>query len=236
MIYRHARNNIEEFCCKFKKKAVNYFGDELPYLSLYLRGSFISECNARPLDIDFVLLVENEDKYDDDFRHDFVNFVSENFPEYPHADISVYSNNLANPKSLYGRLLISNSSLLILGKDSRINLHRIYIEKNRLFNYYINHCNERIVDFSNCSLCEAEKRAPHLAKAVLRLGGLLLMTRGRYSRDVVECSDELLDKLPGLDSSISALKKTFNDTVNIDLALKSSKLILIEFEKFVNIR
>lgn len=236
MIYKNNNNDIEEFCTRFKERAVNFFGNESPCLSLYLRGSFISENIFNPLDIDFVLFVENKENYDDFFRNSFVDFVSDTFPGYPLADLSIYSNNLASPESLYGQILICNSSKLVVGRDNRVNKIIIYRKTNIIIDYYIKHCNNKIIVFSNCSRCEAEQRSPHLAKAVLRLGGLLLMKRGMFSRDVEECSNEILNEIPSLSSSISMLKDTFDGTFNKELILQSSRLILMEFKKLLNIR
>lgn len=178
-------------------------------LALYLRGSAIDPGETNPWDVDFVLIVGG-DKKGACKAADFTSLdIMKRFPDLPPVDISVLCENESSDSFISGVLLLSHSSKLIFGKDFRRSINDFHNLKDRVVNYTVLSASMRVESFDDCNdPIEKNKRAPHLAKSVLRLGGVMRIDEALFSRSPVECSEWLLAKHPILMNDVSVLMES----------------------------
>lgn len=178
-------------------------------LALYLRGSAIDPGETNPWDVDFVLIVGGNKERACKVA-DFTSLtIMERFPDFPPVDISVLCESEGSDSFISGILLLSHGSKLIFGKDFRRSINDFCNLKDRVVNYALLSASIRLESFDDCKdQVEKNKRAPHLAKSVLRLGGVMRIDEALFSRFPVECSEWLLARHPNLINDVSVLMES----------------------------
>ena len=178
-------------------------------VALYLRGSAIDPGETTPWDVDFVLIVGGDKKGACEAANFTALAIMKRFPDLPPVDISVLCEDESSDSFIFSVLLLSHRSKLIFGKDFRRSINYFYNLKARVVNYAVLSASMRLESFDDCKdLVEKNKRAPHLAKSVLRLGGVMRIDEALFSRSPVECSEWLLAKHPNLMSDVAVLMES----------------------------
>jgi hypothetical protein len=174
-------------------------------LAFYARGSATMQLTGQtqePWDMDFMLFVASERTTAACAAAATMSKILQDFPNLPHPDISVVLADRSCPQNLHALLLLSESGRLLFGEDIRPS-PTFFVEHRHAIRQYAQEASAaRLKAFESCQdREEQDKRAPHLAKSVLRLGGLLRLGQQFFSRNPEECASWL--KTISLNSSDS---------------------------------
>lgn len=160
--------------------------------ALYARGSAIlpiGQLVHKPWDIDFILFVDSDEAHANYAAETTITNIIKNNPYLPPLDIRVICHSIAHPESLYALLVISTEGRLFLGEDCGLPINFFQENYFVILRYALQTCKSRLNSFEKCrNPTEKQKRAPHLAKSVIRLGGLLRLLSGRFTRKPKECA------------------------------------------------
>jgi hypothetical protein len=163
--------------------------------AFYARGSATlpSPClTHEPWDMDFLLFVVGEVTLATRAAAVMMVQIRKDFPDLPHPDIRVVQTDLSCPQNMHALLLLSESGHLLFGEDLRQPSTFFQQHRHAIFRYAQEGSTARLIAFENCKDKEEKlKRAPHLAKSMLRLGGLLRLRNQSFSRNPEECASWL---------------------------------------------
>lgn len=205
-------------------------------VSMYARGSAVRLETHNPLDIDIVLFV-NKDHEESSVKCKKFSFaMSSKYDSIPTFDFSVFNYDQLSGETAFGRLLVSDSALLIFGEDIRISLSELRKQKTDISLHVLDRCCSRLLNFLNChDPKEIKLRTPHLAKSILRLGGILSFYDGNYfTRDSYKSSSVLLAQFPSLKKDIDTLLSSFTIHISKDLTSRASENIIKKVIIFLN--
>jgi hypothetical protein len=160
--------------------------------AFYARGSATMPPTGQahePWDIDFILLVACKETTAARAAAVTMAQIHQDFPALPLSDIRVVTADRACPQYMHALLLLGESGCLLFGKDLRPSSTFFREHRHAIFRYVQEACAARLLAFEDCKDSKEQvKRAPHLAKAVLRLGGLLRLGKQCFSRSPEECA------------------------------------------------
>lgn len=159
--------------------------------ALYARGSAIlpiGQLVHQPWDIDFVLFVDGDEAHANNIVTTTITNILRSDSGLPLPDIRVICHNTNSPEVLYALLVVSAESVLLFGEDCRLPINFFQENYYIILQYALRICKSRLKLFEKChDSIEQQRRAPHLAKSVLRLGGLLRLQDGIFTRKPEEC-------------------------------------------------
>jgi hypothetical protein len=178
--------------------------------ALYARGSSIlpiGQLVHQPWDIDFILFVDGNEAHANYLAETTIANILKNILHLPPLDIRVICHSITSPESLYALLVISTEGRLFLGEDCGLPINFFQENYYVILQYALRTCKSRLNLFEECrNSTEKQRRAPHLAKSVLRLGGLLRLQGGSFTRKPKECAALLNEMcLHTTDSSVLLL-------------------------------
>lgn len=205
-------------------------------VSMYARGSAVRPETHNPLDLDIALFVTKEHEENSAKCRDFSFAMSSKYNALPAFDFSVFNYDQLSGETAFGRLLVSDAALLIFGEDIRISLSELRKKKIEISLHVLNGCFSRLQNFLNChDSKEIQLRTPHLAKSILRLGGMLSFYNGNYfTRDSSKSSSVLLALFPSLKKDIDTLLSSFTNDINKDLTSRAAKNIIRKVIIYLN--
>ena len=166
--------------------------------ALYARGSAIlpvGHLEHQPWDIDFILFVNGSETHANHMVTATIANILRSNSYLPPPDIKVICHSITSPEALYALLVVSTEGRLFFGEDCRLSIDFFQDNKYVIWKYALSNCMSRLNLFEKCcNSTEQQRRAPHLAKSVLRLGGLLELQDGSFTRKPKECA-VLLNKM-----------------------------------------
>lgn len=186
--------------------------------ALYARGSSILPTELliyTPWDIDFVLFVSVNEELATRTATEIMSKIRKSAPSLPPPDIKILSDNFYLPESLSALLLVSADGKLILGDDCRLSKAIFPEYHNIIFQHALKVSEARLTSFKECTNhVEQQKRAPHLIKSVLRLGGLLKLHEGYFTRQPSECATLITKVNPSMYGTIEMLLGSLQSPVD----------------------
>lgn len=198
--------------------------------AMYARGSAIlpkSTLVHEPWDMDFVLFVSTNEELTARMATLTMDKIRKCASALPPPDIRIVHDDCAWPESLFALLLVSDGARLLFGEDHRLPITFFPVHSHTIWQYALKISRSRLESFVNCSNpSEQKRRAPHLAKSVLRLGGLLNLQKGGFSRQPEECAVWLSNLSPQLDDDIFQLMHCLETVVDPNIIAESCRRIL----------
>lgn len=198
--------------------------------ALYARGSInlpICKLMHRPWDMDFVLFVTDNETAASHMASITMRKIIESVPKLPPPDISVVRYDNTSPKCLHTLLLIAGDGNLLFGEDCRLPLAFFSKHRHAIYRYAVEISISRLALFKQCTnVVEQQKRAPHLAKSFLRLGGLLKLHQGNFTRKPEECAVWLTNMCPIVWESSTLLLQSLNTIIEPKLLADACSHIL----------
>ncbi len=199
--------------------------------ALYARGSAIlptGQLVYQPWDMDFVLFVSANEALAAHMGVVTMTKIRESASNLPPPDISIVRYNRTSPETLYALLLISECGRLIFGEDCRLPVTLFPKHHHAIGQHVLKVCKARYISFEQCSdPVEQQKRAPHLAKSVLRLGGLLRLQEGRFTRKPKECATFLNNVYPLVEESSTTLLQSLETPIEPKVLANACHRILL---------
>jgi hypothetical protein len=191
--------------------------------ALYARGSAIlpiGQLVHQPWDIDFVLFIDGNEAHANNIVTNTTTNIVRSYSGLPPPDIRVILHNTNSPEALYALLVVSTEGRLFFGEDCRLPINFFQANYYSIFQYALRICKSRLKLFEKChDSIEQQRRAPHLAKSVLRLGGLLRLQDGSFTRKPEKCAI-LLNKMHLHTAKSSALL-----LISLEAAIEQKTLI-----------
>lgn len=199
--------------------------------ALYARGSTIlptGRLEHQPWDMDFVLFVAANEALATHMATETMAKIRGSASNLPPPDISIVRDDLTSPETLYALLLISVDGRLILGEDCRLPVTFFLKHSHAIWQYALNVFKSRLISFERCcNPAEQQKRAPHLAKSGLRLGGLLRMQEGNFTRKPKECATSLSKMYPLIGGSCTLLLRSLEAPIEPRVLAEACHRILL---------
>ena len=163
--------------------------------AFYARGSATLPLPSRthePWDMDFSLFVVDEIASATRAAAATMLHIRKDFPNLPHPDIRVVQTDRTCPQYMHALLLLGESGRLLFGEDLRQPSTLFQQHRYAILRYAHEDSAARLIAFENCNDPEEKaKRAPHLSKSMLRLGGLLRLRNQSFTRNPEECASWL---------------------------------------------
>ncbi len=199
--------------------------------ALYARGSATLPMGSlvhHPWDMDFVLFVAKDEDLATRIASLTMTKMRSGLPNLPPPDITVVRDDCTAPETLYMLLLISLDGVLLRGENRRFPITYFVKHQYTIWQYALKICKLRLISFDRCSdPREQQKRAPHLAKALLRLGGLLELQDGGFTRNPKECAGLLNRIYPQTKGSSIVLLRCLEVPIEANILSDACHHILI---------
>ena len=203
--------------------------------AFYARGSAtISSPGGthQPWDMDFMLFVAGGAAMAARAVAATIAQIRKDFPALPHSDISVVPADRSYPQNLHALLLLGESGRLLFGEDLRLPPTVFRQHRHAIRRYAQEASGARLIAFEKCEDSEEQaKRAPHLAKSVLRLGGLLRLGEQCFSRNPEECASWLQTVSPNSSDATTVLLRSLATSVEPTGLAKACRQILTDMDQ-----
>lgn len=206
--------------------------------AIYARGSILLPMDSLvhiPWDMDFVMFVSANEDVARRAAIAIMSKISVHEAHLPPPDISVFNDNYYFPETMYALMMISKNGKFLWGDDCRV-LDSIFTENHTAISQYaLSVCIKRLNSFISCvDSAEQQKRAPHLAKSVLRLGGLLRLQDGFFTRKPTECAILLTKENSLIGSHADVLMESLNASVEPETLITACNQVLSWMNRIVS--
>ncbi|HIM97762.1 MAG TPA: hypothetical protein EYM57_07690 [Gammaproteobacteria bacterium] len=183
-------------------------------VALFVRGSAIahgSKYAIKPLDIDILLFVHGDTESSSLISSEISKACRKAYPEIPSLDIKVVDCSIVNPEYMMSILLVSTTGKLLFGRNLALPICHFKEMQNELVRFSIDAAQSKLESvIKNTNPLIQKKRIPHLSKMILRIGGLMKIKEGFYTRSPSECALIMCELLPNLKESVSVILNSFN--------------------------
>jgi hypothetical protein len=126
-------------------------------------------------------------------------------------DIKVVDCSIVNPEFMMNILLVSATGKLLFGRDLTLPICHFKDMQNELVRFSIDAAQSKLeAVIKNSNPLIQKKRIPHLSKMILRIGGLMKIKEGFYTRTPSECALIMCELLPNLKESIAVISNSFH--------------------------
>lgn len=203
--------------------------------SLYARGSAvtpISKLDHRPWDIDFLLFLPKTDPSVSRVVSEVIRIIELEELTIPSVDIRIVVDKYPCPSTLLAMLLIANDGQRIFGSELARPVSHFSAYGRSICLYAARENAVRLGKFERCfCISERQQRSPHLAKAVLRMGGLLNICEGRFTRSPNECALLISKACPRIERSVSLLLEAVGGNCDSAELIMASHSVLGAFSQ-----
>ncbi len=214
------------------------WGDCPNKVALFVRGSSLihTEISAfKPLDIDILLFVRGDKRKANSIAKKTEKNIHKAYPLIPNLDIKIIDCSIATPESIFNTLIASQTGKLLAGKDLSLPISHFKKFRRELIHFSLNQAKAKLECVIKTSDSAIQKqRLPHLSKSILRIGGLLRLNEGFYTRSPYESAQILCEFVPNASSYITVILESFEIQTSSDILFKSyfSVLKMIKEEIF----
>lgn len=182
-------------------------------IALFVRGSSLIHTDTstpKPLDIDILLFVLGDTEKACLIARETAKKCHRAYPLIPHLDIKVVDCSITTPESIFNTLLASQTGQLIAGKDLSLPISQFKNNHHELVQFSLDKAEAKLDSvIKTTDLFIQKQRLPHLSKSILRIGGLLKLNEGFFTRSPSEGALILCELVPKTINDVTVILESF---------------------------